>query len=306
MAQKKQVNSFSVLYSRLLYPGIFSENYYIYLLAALFLIFLSCAITDSGECGEIFFWTDDQGIRHYSNVEHSSSVKEIHTYTEKDNGQGNSIDINSYQYKNTESYHDRPDVKESPHIKNTQHDKNIISTKNSSGSSGYNKINTAENTLSFRVLKIYDGDSMKVAGSDLTLMIRLVGIDAPESGRNNQTSKKSLEKKGSSYGGQPFSLDAKEALIRMIGKREIRIKSYGTDRYNRLLAEVFTADGTLANLELVRLGMAEVYRGLPPKDFDIAPYKKAESEAKSRYLGIWSTGTRYQSPKVWRKQHPRK
>jgi micrococcal nuclease len=38
------------------------------------------------------------------------------------------------------------------------------------------------------------------------------------------------------------------------------IKEYGTDRYGRILGLAF-ADGTNVNLEMVKAGLAEVYRG---------------------------------------------
>ncbi len=152
---------------------------------------------------------------------------------------------------------------------------------------------TAKRHLTFNVIKIYDGDSIKVEGSDLILMVRLVGIDAPESGRKKVQ-------------GQPFGKQAKKALTRMIDGRKIRIKSYGTGSYNRLLSEVFTENGTNVNLELIRQGMAEVYRGAPPKGFNRKPYHEAEAAAKSRKAGIWSLGSSYKSPKQWRKENPRK
>ena len=147
--------------------------------------------------------------------------------------------------------------------------------------------------LTFKAVKIYDGDSLKVAGNDLVLMVRLVGIDAPESGRKGVP-------------GQPYSKKAKEALVGMIGDGPFHLKSYGTGSYNRLLSEIFTSDGRNVNLEMVKLGLVEVYRGSPPKGFDKAPYLAAESTAKSRRLGIWGLGRDYQSPKQWRKTHPRK
>ncbi len=147
--------------------------------------------------------------------------------------------------------------------------------------------------LTFKAVKIYDGDSLKVAGNDLVLMVRLVGIDAPESGRKGVP-------------GQPYSKKAKAALVGMIGDGLFHLKSYGTGSYNRLLSEIFTPDGRNVNLEMVKLGLVEVYQGSPPKGFDKAPYLAAESTAKSRRLGIWRLGRDYQSPKQWRKSHPRK
>ena len=42
---------------------------------------------------------------------------------------------------------------------------------------------------------------------------------------------------------------------------------------------------------MVQAGMAEVYHGKMVKEFDVAPYLKAEQEAKNKKLGIWSLKT---------------
>lgn len=156
----------------------------------------------------------------------------------------------------------------------------------------------------FKVLTVYDGDSIKVeqAGkkslgnpgekSRLKFMVRLAGIDAPESSYKKRP-------------GQPFSQEAKQMLERLVAGKKITLRSYGMDAYNRQLAEVF-ADGINVNLALVTAGMAELYRGPPLKGLEMNLYKRAQDGAKSAYRGIWSLGPGYQSPKSWRKAHPRK
>jgi len=81
--------------------------------------------------GEIYHWTDPEGIKHFSNVEHPSSDRLIKIVNEK----------------------------------------NIVA-----GSAG----GADRSDAMFKVIKVYDGDSMKVSGRGLTLMVRLVGIDAPD------------------------------------------------------------------------------------------------------------------------------
>jgi endonuclease YncB( thermonuclease family) len=160
--------------------------------------------------------------------------------------------------------------------------------------------NTATQGAFFKVLKVYDGDSIKVAasnkgaytGSGLTFMVRLAGIDAPESKYKKRP-------------GQPFSREAKQMLERLVAGKKVSLKSHGTGAYNRQLAEVF-ADGINVNLALVTAGMAELYRGSPIKGLDLNRYKRAQDAAKRSYRGIWTLGSSYQSPKSWRKAHPRK
>jgi len=143
----------------------------------------------------------------------------------------------------------------------------------------------------FNAVKIYDGDSLKVSGAGLTLMVRLVGIDAPETGGGKQTP-------------QPFSRKAKEAFFRMISHTPFTMKSYGTGGYNRVLAELF-AGGRNINLELLRQGLAEVYQGKMQAGLDKEAYLAAQKEARQHRRGIWSLGNAYESPRLWRKKHPR-
>ena len=82
----------------------------------------------------------------------------------------------------------------------------------------------------------------------------------------------------------------------------VDIDSYGNDRYDRTLGGVYV-DGKNVNLEMIKAGLAEVYRGKPAPGFDNGPYEKAENEARSAGKGMWSLGDKYVSPKEWRKYH---
>ena len=59
----------------------------------------------------------------------------------------------------------------------------------------------------------------------------------------------------------------------------VEVKSYGMDRYNRMLVVIFL-EGKNINLEMVKGGFGEVYDGRLPRGFDIAPYLEAEKEAR--------------------------
>lgn len=143
----------------------------------------------------------------------------------------------------------------------------------------------------FKVVKVYDGDSLLVKGLDLTLKIRMVGIDAPETG-------------GRWKQGQPYSQKAHQYLSRQINDRSVTLKTYGLGGYNRILAEVFINDINM-NLEMVKTGLAEVYQGSLPKTFNAAPYLAAQDQARIRRIGMWVQGSRYKSPRQWRKENPR-
>jgi micrococcal nuclease len=142
----------------------------------------------------------------------------------------------------------------------------------------------------FSFTRVTDGDTVKIAGNDEKMAIRLFGIDAPE------TSKKKNEP------GQPFSRKSTKYLAKLVLNKSVEVKSYGTDRYGRILGVVFVS-GKNMNLEMVKAGLAEVYHGRPAEGLDLKPYWNAETGAKKIGIGMWSLGDKYISPKEWRRIH---
>jgi endonuclease YncB( thermonuclease family) len=140
----------------------------------------------------------------------------------------------------------------------------------------------------FKVTRVYDGDTIKAQGHDIEIKVRLLGIDAPE------TSRKKREQ------GQPYSQQSKKHLAGLVLNKTVDIKGYGLDGYSRILGVIYL-DGKNINLEMVRAGLAEAYRGKPPHGFDPAPYRNAEREARAEKRGIWTLGDKYISPKEWRR-----
>ena len=142
----------------------------------------------------------------------------------------------------------------------------------------------------FKVTRVTDGDTIRVIGQGNELVIRLVGIDAPE------ISHKKREP------SQPFGKAATKYLAGLALNKTVEIKEYGQDRYGRTLCVVLLS-GKNVNLEMVKDGYAEVYRGPPAPGFDNSPYWHAEEQAKAAKRGMWSLGEKYVSPKEWRKTH---
>lgn len=137
------------------------------------------------------------------------------------------------------------------------------------------------------VTRVHDGDTIKVKGDSGELTIRLVGIDAPE---------KSKKKRGP---GQRFSQEATKYLAGLVLNKPVAIREYGIDRYGRSLG-VVVLQGRDINLEMLKVGFAEVYRGKPVKGFDPAPYAAAQKEAIEKKRGMWVQGVEYVSPRDWR------
>ncbi len=97
-------------------------------------------------------------------------------------------------------------------------------------------------------------------------------------------------------------MKAKKFLAGMMLNKTVEIKGYGLGLYNRILGVLYVNSNNV-NIELIKAGLAEVYRGNPPRGFDLMPYSQAESEAKKDKRGIWSLGVKYISPKDWRKRN---
>ena len=139
-----------------------------------------------------------------------------------------------------------------------------------------------------RVVRVTDGDTIKAATDQIGIIIRLVGIDAPEKSRKKNEP------------GQPYSRKATKYLASLVLNKTITVQEYGTDRYGRILGVVFV-NGTNANLEMVKAGLAEVYRGKQPRYFNAKIYQGAEEEAQKAKRNMWSLGDKYISPREWRR-----
>lgn len=141
----------------------------------------------------------------------------------------------------------------------------------------------------FKVTKVYDGDTLKVKGNGTEMEVRLVGIDAPETRKNN------IEI------GQPYNQEAKEHLEGLVLNKVVEIKGYGYLKDNLILGSVFLA-GQNINLEMVQAGLAEVFRWKIPAALDLEPFFKVERAARAAKKGIWIQGDQYIRPSAWRKR----
>jgi micrococcal nuclease len=132
---------------------------------------------------------------------------------------------------------------------------------------------------SARVLRVIDGDSIRVNSAGQVLEVRLAGIDAPE------------------Y-RQPHADEAKRLLAQMVLNQEVRLQESDLDRYGRTVALVIrTHDGLLVNAELIRQGAAWAHtRYARPAWFGL------EQQARSAGLGLWSRQHPV-PPWDWRRDH---
>ncbi len=128
------------------------------------------------------------------------------------------------------------------------------------------------------VLEVVDGDTIRVRTGGAVATVRLIGIDTPERGHPSRP--------------KEFIADeAAEALSAMCGGKPVRLEKEieEADKYGRILRYVFSGDGRqLFNRELVRKGVARVYRRFP---FSRQPeFEAAETLARKEGLGLWRNG----------------
>lgn len=117
-----------------------------------------------------------------------------------------------------------------------------------------------------RVVRIFDGDTIEVLKDGRAQRVRLWGIDCPER-------------------GQAYANVARRFTGDLAFGQSVVLRSHGTDRYGRLLAEVILPDGRVLNHELVRAGLAWWYREYAPGASELA---RLEQEARAGRRGLWA------------------
>jgi endonuclease YncB( thermonuclease family) len=130
-----------------------------------------------------------------------------------------------------------------------------------------------------RVSAVHDGDTLTVQRRAGSVLVRLVHIDAPES-------------------DQPFGLESRRGLQRLVRLEEVRVTTAGRDRYGRTLGTVTrTRDGLNVNLAQVEHGFAWAYaRGSAGLAFD-----RAERAARAARRGLWADPSPVR-PSEWRRR----
>ena len=125
------------------------------------------------------------------------------------------------------------------------------------------------------VASVTDGDTLRLRDGRA---VRFIGINAPEIGRKGRPS-------------EPFAQKAREALGRMLGPEAVVGLRFGPerhDRYGRLLAHVYSADGRSMEAGLLTQGLAAQIV-VPPNLFGLDCYREAEKEARAVGRGVWSS-----------------
>ena len=123
------------------------------------------------------------------------------------------------------------------------------------------------------VRRIVDGDTVVCTRGRTSIVVRLLGIDAPERGQRP-------------YGAQAtqFLQTLLPAGSVVILDRDVRER----DRYGRLLAYLWTDSATMVNEDLLRAGLAVV--DIQPPNVKYADgLRSAAREAREARTGLWAT-----------------
>lgn len=140
-------------------------------------------------------------------------------------------------------------------------------------------------TFTARVVRVKDGDSIVVERYDVkrTSEVRLAGIDAPEL-------------------AQPWGLQARSGLRRIVLGKDVTVEVTDRDRYGRLVGKVWQGKAYV-NAAMTLSGNAWAFdRYLPDKAI-----RAGHNEAERKKIGIWSLPEEQQlSPASWRALHPRR
>ena len=131
-----------------------------------------------------------------------------------------------------------------------------------------------------KVVRVIDGDTIKVLISDKEEAVRLIGIDAPEI----TDSRKTIQ-----CFGKEASDKAKEVSGEKTVVREADSTQDNKDKYGRLLRYVFV-DGINLSKLMISQGYAHeyTYQNNPYKYMD--EFKDAQEQAQKNKVGLWADG----------------
>lgn len=129
-----------------------------------------------------------------------------------------------------------------------------------------------------RVERVLDGDTLSVylGLGGKKEKVRLLGIDAPE---------RSPIEKAECYSAQASERLKKLAYNKFVLLEKDKLQKDDKDKYGRLLRYVITFDNVSVNEELLKGGYAKAYPTLISK---VEEYKKIETAAKEKKVGMWS------------------
>jgi micrococcal nuclease len=127
------------------------------------------------------------------------------------------------------------------------------------------------------VVRVVDGDTVRVRVGGREEAVRLIGIDTPET----VDPRSPVECFGKEASDRTKALLPPGTRVRLVADVEPR------DRYDRLLAYVYRDDGTFVNLSLVEDGYASLLT-YPPNVAHVDEFTAAAARARDEGRGLWA------------------
>ncbi|KYD00100.1 hypothetical protein B4102_1112 [Heyndrickxia sporothermodurans] len=154
--------------------------------------------------------------------------------------------------------------------------KSSISTESSKDNlTSHSDSNMPKNTISAKVTRVVDGDTVKVTLKGKEETVRMILIDTPET-------------KHPRIGVQTFGPEASDFTKKMLTNKNIQLEMdvQERDQYGRLLAYIWL-DGTMFNRILIEKGLARVAI-FPPNTKYVDEFNSIQDKARQKEIGIWS------------------
>jgi len=130
----------------------------------------------------------------------------------------------------------------------------------------------------YNVVKVVDGDTIKVEINGTTETLRLIGIDTPETVHPTKPV-------------ECFGIEASNKAKELLSNQQVSLEydsSQSTrDKYGRLLAYVHRADGLFYNKWIIENGYAYEYTYNTPYKYQ-GEFKSAQKYAQDNEIGLWS------------------
>ena len=135
----------------------------------------------------------------------------------------------------------------------------------------------AETTVT--VTRVVDGDTLKISPAIEDIVdVRLIGVDIPETKKPNCASQ--------SYGAEASAFTTTQLQGQQVG---LEFDVEKADRYDRLLAYVYSSDGSLFSDTLLREGYAQLANFPPNVKYveRFQEFQEAQAKARAAGLGLW-------------------
>jgi micrococcal nuclease len=140
------------------------------------------------------------------------------------------------------------------------------------------------------VVRVVDGDTLEISLGGRQEKVRLIGVDTPEvheseklhrdaaRTRQDEATIRALGKRASNF---------TKSLVRAGDQVRLEYDQQQRDRYRRLLAFVWLADGRLLNEVIICEGYANAYTRYPFKQEYMDRFRACERQAREQGKGLW-------------------